>query len=188
MSAPTEIDLDEGTMPNTSGHVVVDCTAAGLASRPDRRVYDPDRITIQWIQAGIAPFSGALIGLVEASRDDDIDKNRLCPARGFSPRADVVNYAAGWLNTQRGFLSWLAEPDIADWMSTCRLSAFGNAGPYLGDPATQESFGRMIGAQAAAVENLQRLLAEAETIRARLGCTNPRGREVDPVGPNVASM
>ena len=157
------IDLDEETIPNEAGHVVVDCTAAGLASPPDRRVYDPDRITIQWIQAGIAPFSAALIGFVEASREDDTDKNRLCTARGFSRRADVVNYAAGWLNTQRGFLLWLAEPDLADWLSTCRLSPFGNAGPYLGDPATKEAFGRMVGAQGPAVENLQRLLAEVDS-------------------------
>ena len=160
------IDLDEETIPNEVGHVVVDCTAAGLATPPDRRVYDPDRITIQWIQAGIAPFSAALIGFVEASREDDTDKNRLCTPRGFSRRADVVNYAAGWLNTQRGFLSWMAEPDLADWLSTCRLSAFGNAGPYLGDPATTEALGRMIGAQAPAVENLQRLLAEVDSFEA----------------------
>ena len=158
------IDLDQETIPNEAGHLVVDCTAAGLASPPDRRVYDPDRITIQWIQAGIAPFSAALIGFVEASREDDTDKNRLCTARGFSRRADVANYAAGWLNTQRGFLSWMAEPDLADWLSTCRLSPFGNAGPYLGDPATQEAFGRMIGAQSLAVENLQRLLAAVDSI------------------------
>lgn len=157
------IDLDDETIPNEAGHVVVDCTAAGLASPPDRRVYDPDRITIQWIQAGIAPFSAALIGFVEASREDDTDKNRLCTARGFSRRADVVNYAAGWLNTQRGFLSWMAEPDLAEWLSTCRLSPFGNAGPYLGDPATTEAFGRMVGAQGPAVENLQRLLAEVHS-------------------------
>jgi hypothetical protein len=154
------IDLDEGTIPNSAGHVVVDCTAAGLAARPDRRVFDPDRITIQWIQAGIAPFSAALIGFVEANRDDDTDKNRLCPARGFSPSADVVNYAAGWLNTQRGFLLWLAEPDLAEWLSTCRLSPWGNAAPYLAEPATAEAFGRMASAQGPAVENLQRLLAE----------------------------
>ena len=160
------IDLDEETIPNETGHVVVDCTAAGLATPPDRRVYDPDRITIQWIQAGIAPFSAALIGFVEASREDDTDKNRLCTPRGFSRRADVVNYAAGWLNTQRGFLSWMAEPDLADWLSTCRLSAFGNAGPYLGDPATTEAFGRMVGAQGPAVENLQRLLAEVDSFEA----------------------
>ena len=95
---------------------------------------------------------------MEANREDDPYKNRLCTARGFSRRADVVNYAAGWLNTQRGFLSWMAEPDLADWLSTCRLSAFGNAGPYLGDSATREAFGRMVGAQGPAVENLQRLL------------------------------
>jgi hypothetical protein len=57
----------------------------------------------------------------------------------------------------------LAEPDLADWLSTCRLSPFANAGPYLGDPATTEAFGRMVGAQAPAVENLQRLLAEVDS-------------------------
>jgi hypothetical protein len=153
------IDLDDGSIPCEAGHVVVDCTAEGLASRPDQRIFGPDRITIQWIQAGIAPFSAALIGLVEGSREDDTEKNRLCRARGFSRQADVVNYAAGWLNTQRGFLMWMAEPDLADWLSRSRLSAFGNAGPYLDDLATKEAFGRMIGAQGPAVENLQRLLA-----------------------------
>jgi hypothetical protein len=153
-----EIQLDEGSIPSEPGHVVVDCTAEGLASRPDRRVFDPDRITIQWVQAGIAPFSAALIGFVEGTRETDEDKNQLCRARGFSPSADVVNYAAGWLNTQRGFLSWMAEPDLAAWLSTCRLSAFGNAGPFLDDPSTAAAVGRMIGAQGAAVENLQRLL------------------------------
>jgi hypothetical protein len=160
------IDLDEGTIPTGGGHVVVDCTAAGLASPPDRPVYDPDRITIQWVQTGIAPFSAALIGIVEAARDDDTDKNRLCTPRGFSRRADVVNYAAGWLNTQRGFLSWIAEPDLAEWLSTCRLSPFGNAGPYLGDPATKAAFGRLVGAQGPAVENLRRLLAEVDLYEA----------------------
>jgi hypothetical protein len=156
------IELDEGTIASDPGHVVVDCTAAGLASRPDRLIFEPGRITIQWMQAGIAPFSAALIGFVEAARDDDAEKNRLCTARGFSRRADVVNYAAGWLNTQRGFLSWMAEPDIAGWLSTCRLSAFGNAGPHLVDPATQDAFGRMVSAQGAAVDNLAQLLAPTD--------------------------
>jgi len=159
------IDLDQGSIPNEAGHVVVDCTAAGLASTPDRPVYESDRITIQWIQAGIAPFSAALIGFVEAGREDDTQKNRLCTPCGFSRRADVVNYAAGWHNTQRGFLLWLAEPDLAEWLATCRLSAFGNAGPYLGDPAAQDAFARMLDAQGPAVENLQRLLVDVDPAR-----------------------
>lgn len=52
----------------------------------------------------------------------------------------------------------------AEWLSTCRLSAFGNAGPYLGDPTTQAAFGRTIGAQGPAVENLGQLLAEVEQL------------------------
>jgi hypothetical protein len=155
------IELTAGTIRTEAGHVVIDCTAAGLASSPDRRVFDPERVTIQWVQTGIAPFSAALIGFVEATRDDDTEKNRLCTARGFSPRADVANHAAGWLNTQRGFQSWMAEPDLAAWLSTCRLSAFGNAGEHLADPATREVVGRMVAAQGPAVENLQRLLGES---------------------------
>lgn len=155
------IALDEGSIPNESGHVVVDCTAAGLATPPGRRVFDPDRITIEWTQYGLASLSAALIGFVEANRTHDADKNRLCPAWGFSRRADVANYAAGWLNTQRGLRSRMAEPDLADWLSTCRLSPLGNAGPHLQDPAIGEAFGRMVAAQGPAIENLQRLVAEA---------------------------
>jgi hypothetical protein len=158
------IELTAGTLANEADHVVVDCTAAGLASPPDRRVFETDRITIQWVQTGITPFSAALIGFVEATRDDDAERNRLCTARGFSPRADVVNHAAGWLNTQRGFQSWMGESDLAAWLSTCRLTALGNAGPHLGDPGTRELVGRMVGAQGPAVENLQRLLAETHSV------------------------
>jgi hypothetical protein len=49
-------------------------------------------------------------------------------------------------------------------LSTCRLSPFGNTGPYLGDPATQEALGRMVSAQGPAVENLTRLLAEVDSL------------------------
>lgn len=49
-----------------------------------------------------------------------------------------MNYAAGWLNTQHNFLAWMAEPDIADWPSRCRLCVgrvdVGSAGAHLGPP------------------------------------------------------
>ena len=66
------------------------------------------------------------------------------------------------MKNQRGLLSWMAGADIAEWFSTCRLSVLGNAGPYLGEPATQEAFGRMLSVQVPAVKNLQRLLAEVD--------------------------
>jgi hypothetical protein len=153
------LELDEGTLPTEPNHIHVDCTAAGLGARPDKPVFEPGRITLQWVQAGIAPFSAALIGQVEATRDDDADKNRLCPANGFTPAADARNTARGWATTQRAVGEWMAEPDVNDWLVSCRLSPLGNAGEHLAEPSTMESLMRVFQLREAAVENLDRLVA-----------------------------
>jgi hypothetical protein len=158
------IELEEGSISTGTKHVHVDCTAAGLAASPNRPIFEADRITMQWVQAGIAPFSAALIGYVEATRDDDNDKNRLCPPNGFTPEADARNLARGWATTQRAVRAWMAEPDLNEWLSRCRLSPLGNAGEYLSDPAAMESLMRMLQLQEAAVDNLERLLAEDKTV------------------------
>lgn len=156
----TTIDLDEGAIPTDPAHVHIDCTAAGLGVKGDRPVFEDRRITLQWVQAGIAPFSAALIGFVEARRDDDADRNHLCPPNGYSATADARNLAKGWAITQRAVSAWMADPDVNGWLSTCRLSALGNAGEHLSDPETMGSLIRMMSTQEAAIENLERILAE----------------------------
>jgi hypothetical protein len=154
----SRIDLDEGDVPNDADTVVVDCTAAGLAARGDRPVFEDDRITLQWIQAGIAPFSAALVGQVEATRGDDTAaKNRLCPPNGFAPGADATNLARNWCTTQRAVAAWMAEPDVNAWLTTCRLAPLGNAGEHL-DTDAMASLVRMLEHQAPAIENLERIL------------------------------
>lgn len=153
------VELERGTLPTAPGHVHVDCTAAGLGSRPDRPVFDGDSITVQWVQTGIAPFSAALIGYVEATRDDDRDKNRLCPPNAFTPKADARNLARNWATTQRAVGEWMAEPDVNAWLTRCRLSPLGNAGEHLSAPATMATLLRALELGGAAVENLERILA-----------------------------
>jgi hypothetical protein len=152
------IELERGTVPTGPDHVHVDCTAAGLGSRPDRAVFDSDTVTVQWVQTGIAPFSAALIGYVEATRDDDRDKNRLCPPNAFTPKADARNLARNWATTQRAVGEWMAEPDVNAWLTRCRLSPLGNAGEYLSEPATMATLVRAFESREAAVENLERIL------------------------------
>jgi NAD(P)-binding Rossmann-like domain len=154
------IDLEQGSIPTDASHVHVDCTAAGLAAGPRRPVFDEDRITLQWVQAGIAPFSAALIGYVEATREHQVEKNALCPPNGFTPEADARNLAQGWATTQRAVAAWMAEPDVNDWMTRCRLGPLGNAADHLQDPTAMESLVRMLQLQPAAIENLERILAE----------------------------
>lgn len=156
---PDRIELEQGSIPTSTTHVNIDCTAAGLAALPDRPVFEADRITPQWVQMGIAPFSAALIGYVEATRADDDDKNRLCPPNGFTPEADIRNLAHGWRTTQRAVASWMAEPDLNEWLTRCRLSPLGNAAEHLSDPEAMESLMRMLQLQAPAIDNLGRILA-----------------------------
>jgi hypothetical protein len=155
------LELDEDTLPTAPKHVYVDCTARGLGSRPDKPIFEPGKITLQWVQAGIAPFSAALIGQVEATRDDDADKNRLCPANGFSPEADARNIAHGWATTQRAVREWMSEPDLNDWLENCRLSPLGNAGEYLSEPSTFEALMHTFEMRDQTIDNLERLVAAA---------------------------
>jgi hypothetical protein len=153
------IELDGGTIPTEPGHVHVDCTAAGLGCRPNRTVFERDRITPQLVQHGIAPFSAALIGWVEANRDNDMERNRLCPPNGFAPEADARSFARQWAATQRAVTAWSAEPDLSRWVGTCRLNPLGNAREHLDEPALN-ALKRTLQHRDAAIDNLDRLVTD----------------------------
>lgn len=80
------IELERGSVPTDPTHVHVDCTAAGLGARPLRPVFEDGRITVQWVQIGIAPFSAALIGYVEATREHDAERTSCVRPTGSPPK------------------------------------------------------------------------------------------------------
>ena len=55
----------------------------------------------------------------------------------------------------------MAQPDVNQWLTTCRLSALGNAEEHLRDPAAFGSLMRSLELQPAAIDNLERLLEDA---------------------------
>jgi hypothetical protein len=115
-----EIVLDGGTVPLAPGSLVVHCAASGLAYPPLVPIWQPDTIRLQTIRAGFPCFGAALAGYVEATRDDDRERNRLCPPNMLS------DSLASWVRMQaRGTLAtrtFGAEPDIADWAADCALN------------------------------------------------------------------
>ena len=74
-----EIVLDAGTIPTDVAQVHVDCTAAGLRVSPGRPIFEDDRITLQQVRICQPTFNAALVGYIEASDRDDVERNRLCP-------------------------------------------------------------------------------------------------------------
>lgn len=149
------ITLEHGKERSRSGEVHVDCTAAGLGRRPSRPNFEEERITLQSIQFGIVPYSAALTGYVEATRDDDADKNRLCPP---NRNADA---AEDWLRTELTLLQaqaeWDGEPDVVAWQERSRLNIA--RGADTNDPRVASALARLTESAPAAAENLARLYA-----------------------------
>ena len=100
--------------------LVVHCAGEGLRYPPLVPVWRPEAITLQPIRSGFPCFGAALVGYVEATRDDDAEKNRLCPP---TPYGDSL---AGWARMTvmgaRASRSFGAEPDITAWASTVALN------------------------------------------------------------------
>jgi hypothetical protein len=161
---PDQVVLEEGTIPAEAGHVYVDCSAGGLRIAPARPVFEPGLITLQSIRSCQPAFSAALAGYVEAARDDDPEKNRLCPP---NPYPDT---AADWISTTRISLRaqdlWLREPDLAKWLDRSRLNAASGVRDHLTEPRMQSALDRMFANNEQAITNLDALLAQA-----------PRGRQ-----------
>jgi hypothetical protein len=115
-----EIVLDDGTVPLAPGSLVVHCAASGLQYPPLVPVWAPDRIRLQTIRVGFPCFCAALAGYVEATRDDDRERNRLCPPN------TLPDNPADWARMQvRGTVAartYGAEPDIAAWANGCALN------------------------------------------------------------------
>jgi hypothetical protein len=118
--ADGEMVLDDGVVPLAPGSLVVHCAASGLQYPPLVPLWGEDKIRLQTIRVGFPCFCAALAGFVEATRDDDRERNRLCPPNTLP---DDPN---SWVEMQvRGTLAaraYMAEPDIAAWADSCALN------------------------------------------------------------------
>ena len=88
--------------------------------RPLVPVWTPEAITLQPIRSGFPCFGAALVGFIEATRDDDAEKNRLCPP---SPYPDSpAEWARMTVIGARSAASFASEPDISAWADGVALN------------------------------------------------------------------
>jgi len=135
---PDRILLTQGEIATVRGTVHVDCTALGLSDAPATPVFQPGRIVLQQVRHLSPCFNAALIGFLEARRDDDAEKNRLSPPNPY-PRS-VEDWPRMTATTWRAEGRWLREPDLAEWIASSRLNLLG----ALADHAGEESVGRSL--------------------------------------------
>ena len=136
-----EIVLERGAVPLPAGSLVVHCAASGLQYPPLVPLWEPDKIRLQTIRAGFPCYCAALAGYVEATRDDDRERNRLCPPN------TLPNSPADWATMQvRGTLAtraYGAEPDVADWANGCALNPARMTSSQRDQPAVRAAAARL---------------------------------------------
>ena len=147
-----EIVLDKGTHSLEAGTIIVHCAASGLRYPPRTPIWAPDRILLQTIRAGAPCFAAALAGYVEATRSDDEERNRLCPANR------LPNYPSDWIAMHaRGALAaraFTAEPDIAAWANRCLLNPARVDPSCAGEPEVVSAAARLAGVLEQGLESM----------------------------------
>ncbi len=136
-----EMVFDDGVVELPAESLVVHCAASGLRYPPLVPIWGTDRIRIQMIRAGFPCFCAALTGYVEATRDDDVERNHLCPPN------NLPDAPADWARMQvrgtRAARTYGAEPDIAEWANACALNPSRVQPSQRDDPAVVAATARL---------------------------------------------
>lgn len=148
----SSVRLDAGEIASSPNEVYVDCTAAGVRQTAPLPVFDGNRIVLQYVTIGIVPWSMATIGAVEALREDDAEKNRLCPPLTFNGDASDMLKTA--YTGMMGLIARGSEPDVGAWTERCRLNPAAGAMSRLDNPDILSAISKMGEHISAAMQNL----------------------------------
>jgi hypothetical protein len=157
---PGRIDFDEGSVTVATDALVVHCAASGLKYPPSVPIWGPSAITLQAVRAGFPCFGAALTGYVEATRDDDAEKNRLCPP---TPYPDTLTqWATMNVLGARAAALFGSEPDIKAWANGVPLNPARVPPEYAGSAALDDALGRLQTHMSPGVARLAELIGEHE--------------------------
>jgi hypothetical protein len=153
-----EIVLAGGAVPLPPDSLVVHCAASGLQYPPLVPIWSPDKIRLQTIRAGFPCFNAALAGYVEATRDDDRERNHLCPPNTLpdSPTSWARMQVRGTIAARR----YGAEPDIDAWANSCALNPARIDRSQRDDPAVRAEAARLADHAVAGLTNMAELAHE----------------------------
>jgi NAD(P)-binding Rossmann-like domain len=149
------IVLERGETATATDVLHIDCTALGLSNAPATPIFRPGRIVLQQVRHLSPSFNAALIGFVEARRESDADKNRLCPPNPYP--SSVEDWPRMMSRTWRTEARWLSEPDVSAWVAASRLNLLGALADHANEPAVQAAVKRYLTCVRAAVDRLSEL-------------------------------
>jgi hypothetical protein len=153
--------LEDGVVPLAPDALVVHCAASGLSYPPMRPIWGRDGIRLQTVRVGFPCFCAALTGYVEATREDDRERNRLCPPNRYPDTP--TDWAAMFTRGTRAAAAYGAEPDIAAWADRTALNPSRITPAARDDPALRAAQARLAGVAQPGLAAMARLAGETLT-------------------------
>ena len=120
-----------------------------------RPIFEEDRITLQQVRICQPTFNAALVAYIEATRRDDVEKNRLCPPNPYPTAAE--DWIDNNLISMRAQATWNGEPDLMAWMEQSRLNIARGIGDHIEEPAMKSALTTYGKYAAPAIANLEKL-------------------------------
>ena len=149
------IVLERGEIETGTEVLHIDCTALGLNNAPATPIFQPGRIVLQQVRHLSPSFNAALVGFVEAHRDDDAEKNRLCPPNPYA--SSIEDWPRMMSRTWRTEGRWLSEPDVSAWVAESRLNLLRALPDHAAEPSVQAAVKQYLEHVGAAIERLKQL-------------------------------
>ena len=156
---PEKIILAEGSVPTSSDRLHVHCTSAGLSDSAPQPIFTDDAIVLQPITRVSLCLSAGLIGFVEASGRETVEKNRICqPNVWFDTPFDWLRHLLTGMRTE---LAWHAAPDVTAWLDSSRLNLMKDLDRSPDTAAVANLQGRFLNALFPAFERFDQLSSKA---------------------------
>jgi hypothetical protein len=149
------IALQQGETDTGPDVLHVDSTAYGLRNAQATPVFQGSQIVLQQIRQNSPTFNAALIAFVEAHRNEDADKNRLCPPNPY-PRS-IDDWPGLSRRTWQIEQRWLREPDVAGWVAESRLNLLRGLPDHAADQPVKAAIERVLTYVGPAIEQLREL-------------------------------
>jgi hypothetical protein len=126
-----------------------------LNNAPATAIFGPGRIVLQQVRHLSPCFNAALLGFVEAHRDDDSDKNRLCPPNPYP--SSIEDWPRMMSCTWTTAEQWFGESDLSAWVAKSRLNLVRGLPDHAAEPSVQTALKRYLTHLGAATERLKQL-------------------------------
>lgn len=155
----TVITLEQGSYHTPENTLFIDCSASALGELAPLPVFSEDKITLQTIRIIQPVFSASLIAHIEATYQNDQQKNAL------SQIVPLPNKATDWLTVNAAFMRnqyiWSQDKALQKWLYCSRLDGFSQlvVDAPKDDIEKQAILLRLRSNAPKAMENLMRLIA-----------------------------